>query len=91
MTDEAFEVMYCPNTHDFSRAFVRTVLVLLFVVAYFSVAQERQVWEERQVWVRQRGFLPGWNLRPESVHLVDLPEWESRYSFGVEIYLEEAV
>ena len=77
--------MYYPNTHDFSRAFVGTVLVLLFVVAYFFVAQERQVW------VRQREFLPGWNLRPESVYLVDLPQWESRYSFGVELYLEEAV
>ena len=41
VTVEAFEVMYCPNTHDFSRAFVGTVLVLLFVVAYFFVAQER--------------------------------------------------
>ena len=85
MTDEAFEVMYCPNTHDFSRAFVGTVLVLLFVVAYFFMAQERQVG------VRQRGLLLGWNLRPESVYLVDLPQWEFRYLFGVELYLEEAV
>ena len=49
MADEAYKVMYRPNNHDFSRAFVGTVLVLVFIVVYFFVAQERQVWA-RQRW-----------------------------------------